>query len=102
MQRFPGRSFVLVGDSGEVDPEVYRQIKDEFKEQVQEILIRDVLHDKQVNKHRLPDDVIKIIPVDPVVCATPHHYKKLSMRLQETYNRAYAWNPACGTLDEEE
>lgn len=42
MQRFPGRKFILVGDSGEKDPEVYREIQRLFGPQVQEIIIRDV------------------------------------------------------------
>lgn len=95
MQRFPGRKFILVGDSGEIDPEVYRQIKGEFHEQVQEIWIRDVLNDKEVNSYRL--EGMEPIKVDPVICATIHHHKKLSMRLQEVYNRAYNKNkfPPC-------
>jgi hypothetical protein len=96
MQRFPLRSFVLVGDSGEVDPEVYRQIKDEFPGRVQEIWIRDVLNDDRVNSYRLKG--MNVIKVEPVVCATIHHYQKLSIRFQEVYNRPYARNmtPPCG------
>jgi phosphatidate phosphatase APP1 len=53
MQRFPERSFVLVGDSGENDPEVYRNIKKRFSNRVQEIRIRDVVNDREKNKGRL-------------------------------------------------
>ncbi|MBE7444257.1 MAG: App1 family protein [Planctomycetia bacterium] len=35
MQKFPERKFILVGDSGEKDPEVYREIKKRFSDQVQ-------------------------------------------------------------------
>ena len=96
MQRFPLRSFVLVGDSGEVDPEVYRQIKEEFPGRVEEIWIRDALNDDVVNSYRLKG--MKVIKVEPVICATSHHYKKLSIRLQEVYDRPYARNTAspCG------
>lgn len=104
MQRFPRRSFVLVGDSGEVDPEVYTQIKGEFGRQVKEIWIRDVLNDAEVNKHRLPVGIIKTIKVDPVICATIHHYQKLSTRFQEIYNVPYARNtaPPCGAVNEQD
>lgn len=51
MQRFPKRTFILVGDSGEKDPEVYREIKKKFPNQVQEIKIRDVVTER--NKSRL-------------------------------------------------
>ena len=44
MARFPNRRFILVGDSGEADPEVYREIKDDpkFGNRVEAILIRTV------------------------------------------------------------
>ena len=42
MRRFPERQFVLVGDSGEKDPEVYRELASRFPNQVRAILIRDV------------------------------------------------------------
>ena len=44
MTRFPNRRFIMVGDSGEADPEVYREIKDDpkFGNRVEAILIRTV------------------------------------------------------------
>lgn len=39
---FPQRSFVLVGDSGEKDPEIYGAMARRFPQQVQQILIRRV------------------------------------------------------------
>ena len=39
---YPNRSFVLVGDSGEKDPEVYRQIAQEFPGRVQAVYIHNV------------------------------------------------------------
>ncbi|HVF45828.1 MAG TPA: phosphatase domain-containing protein [Pyrinomonadaceae bacterium] len=46
MRAFPGRKFILYGDSGEKDPEVFRRIKGEFPEQVIEIHIRDVVGER--------------------------------------------------------
>jgi phosphatidate phosphatase APP1 len=43
--KFPQRQFVLVGDSGEHDPEVYATIAREYPEQVQGIFIRAVLEE---------------------------------------------------------
>lgn len=40
--RYPGRRFILVGDSGERDPEVYGEIARRFPEQVVQIFIRDI------------------------------------------------------------
>lgn len=40
--RFPDRKFILIGDSGEKDPEVYLEIRTKFPKQVEEIRIRDL------------------------------------------------------------
>ena len=42
LQRFPLRQFVLVGDSGEYDPEIYGSLARRFPTQVSSILIRRV------------------------------------------------------------
>ncbi|MBL9131124.1 MAG: DUF2183 domain-containing protein, partial [Verrucomicrobiaceae bacterium] len=42
MKRFPARQFVLIGDSGESDPEIYREIQRQLGPQVLKIIIRDV------------------------------------------------------------
>lgn len=46
LTRFPKRRFVLVGDSGEHDPEIYGELARKHPEQVQRICIRDVTGDK--------------------------------------------------------
>ena len=53
MGRFPDRRFILVGDSGEKDPEVYREIKRRFPAQVQEIMIRDCIGERENTPARL-------------------------------------------------
>jgi phosphatidate phosphatase APP1 len=42
LKRYPKRTFVLVGDSGEKDPEVYADIARQARDQVTRILIRRV------------------------------------------------------------
>ncbi len=42
VRQFPGRRFVLIGDSGELDPEVYGQIYRESPTQIAGLYIRDV------------------------------------------------------------
>jgi hypothetical protein len=42
LDRWPGRKFILVGDSGEQDPEVYGDVARAKPEQVHRILIRNV------------------------------------------------------------
>ncbi|TVR27681.1 MAG: DUF2183 domain-containing protein [Balneolaceae bacterium] len=53
-------SFILVGDSGERDPEVYREIANRYPDQIKEIIIRDVINDRQINPGRL--EGMTIIP----------------------------------------
>lgn len=53
MERFPLRRFVLLGDSGEKDPEVYRRILEKYPGQVEQILIRDVVNDRELRPDRL-------------------------------------------------
>jgi len=42
LERYPHRQFILIGDSGERDPEVYLQIAKKYPQQVGVILIREV------------------------------------------------------------
>ena len=42
MDVLPHRRFVLVGDSGERDPEAYAQLAQKYSKQVRQILIRNV------------------------------------------------------------
>ncbi len=41
-ERYPDRAFVLIGDSGEADPEIYGELARRYPEQVRRILIRNV------------------------------------------------------------
>ncbi|MFN0059617.1 MAG: phosphatidate phosphatase App1 family protein [Planctomycetota bacterium] len=50
---FPARRFVLVGDSGEQDPEIYGEIARRFGEQVKRILIRNITNETRDNKRAL-------------------------------------------------
>lgn len=42
LDAFPGRRFILVGDSGEKDPEIYAALARERPQQIERIYIRDV------------------------------------------------------------
>lgn len=46
LARFPKRRFVLVGDSGEHDPEIYGELARKHPEQVVRVLIREVTGDE--------------------------------------------------------
>jgi hypothetical protein len=67
-ERFPQRRFVLVGDSGEHDPEVYARIQARFPAQVQEIRIRDVVNARELAPERLAG--MTVIPA-PTVSPPP-------------------------------
>jgi phosphatidate phosphatase APP1 len=41
VKRFPGRKFVLVGDSGERDPEIFGELARKFPHNIVSILVRD-------------------------------------------------------------
>ena len=55
LKHFPQRQFILIGDSGEKDPEIFQRIRDEHPQQVREIRIRDVVNAKQQAPERLTD-----------------------------------------------
>lgn len=51
-KRYPTRRFVLIGDNGEKDPEVYRQARQEFPRQVAAILIHNVAGEPVSTRYR--------------------------------------------------
>jgi phosphatidate phosphatase APP1 len=42
LKRFPKRHFILIGDSGERDPEIYAALARQYPEQIAAVYIRDV------------------------------------------------------------
>ncbi|MEM7282073.1 MAG: phosphatase domain-containing protein [Pseudomonadota bacterium] len=50
LDRYPNRQFILVGDSGEQDPEVYAKLLRERPNQVIRVLIRNVTQEKSDNQ----------------------------------------------------
>lgn len=53
MTHFPERRFILIGDSGEKDPEVFKKIREDFPSRIQEIRIRVVANNKANDPSRL-------------------------------------------------
>ncbi len=49
MQDFPTKEFILIGDSGEKDPEVYGYLQEQYPEQVKSIYIRNITNETQNN-----------------------------------------------------
>lgn len=46
METYPGLPFVLIGDSGQRDPEVYQKVVERFPDRIKAIYIRDVKPEK--------------------------------------------------------
>lgn len=65
LRHFPDREFILVGDSGQHDPEIFRDIRNAFPGQVREIIIRDITNDRELNPQRLVE--MTVIPATTVV-----------------------------------
>lgn len=55
IRNLPGRTFTLIGDSGELDPEVFSQVKADFPGHVAKIIIRDVVGARASAPERLRD-----------------------------------------------
>lgn len=53
VERFPDRDFILVGDSGQDDPEAYRAVQERYPERIRKIVIRDVVDARTRNPERL-------------------------------------------------
>jgi hypothetical protein len=53
LHQFPGRQFILFGDSGEKDPEVFAHIREAYPAQLEEIRIRDVVNALEQDPNRL-------------------------------------------------
>jgi phosphatidate phosphatase APP1 len=45
IQQFPKRKFILIGDSGEADPEIYANIAKDYPDRIQHIFIRNVTNE---------------------------------------------------------
>jgi len=59
LSHFPNRRFILVGDSGEYDPEIFNDIRSRHLNRIAAIKIRDVLDDTAEHAMRLKNmDVI--------------------------------------------
>jgi phosphatidate phosphatase APP1 len=52
MRNLPGRRFTLIGDSGELDPEAFTELRETFGGQVEKIIIRDVVNAREKDKKR--------------------------------------------------
>ncbi|CAO3592535.1 unnamed protein product [Absidia cylindrospora] len=52
LEDFPQRKFILIGDSGEIDPEIYAKIYHQYPDQIVKILIHDVTSERAIHADR--------------------------------------------------
>jgi len=69
--------FVLIGDSGQEDPEIYRQVVDEYPGRIKVIYIRDVaLEERDISVKRIIDDLrprgVEMVLVADTITAAEH------------------------------
>lgn len=76
MDMYPTLPFILCGDSGQDDPEIYASITDEYPDQVKTIYIRDVSDDwrstsiQRLVEHLKQKDVDMLLVPDTLAAAT--------------------------------
>ena len=60
-QLYPAMQFILIGDTSQHDPEIYRQVVDEFPDRVRAIYIRDVNRNagRKASVQKLAEEVLK-------------------------------------------
>lgn len=68
LDTYPSLNFVLVGDSSQHDPEIYRQVVEEYPERILAIYIRDVTPDHRDVEIVEIGDALRSRKVDLVYC----------------------------------
>lgn len=81
LRDYPGRQFLLIGDSGEADPEIYGAIAREYPDQVLGIAIRSVREGESLDDERFTS-AFKDVPAEKVL---------LFQAVAESQNRWNAW-----------
>lgn len=80
LNMYPNLQFILIGDSGQEDPKIYREVVRQFPGRILAIYIRDVqLHDREkialeISKE-LTGDKVEMVIVDNTVEAAEHAAK---------------------------
>lgn len=63
LKTYPDLPFILIGDSGEHDPDIYMEIADEFPNRILAIYLRSVKHKKKMLRVKSIVDSYKTIPI---------------------------------------
>ena len=68
LDTYPSLSFVLVGDSSQHDPEIYRQVVEEYPRRILVVYIRDVTPDHRDVEIVKMGDALREHQIDLVYC----------------------------------
>jgi phosphatidate phosphatase APP1 len=77
MDAHPGLPFILIGDSGQEDPEIYRQVVREYPGRIRVIYIRDVsLDERDADVDRISAEIrdtgVELVRVADTIAAAEH------------------------------
>ncbi|KAJ3296316.1 hypothetical protein HDU79_007000 [Rhizoclosmatium sp. JEL0117] len=61
---YPNRSFILIGDAGEKDAEIYASVYHKYTDRVAKILIRDVAEGKNAEQIKFVHNALKDVPAE--------------------------------------
>lgn len=90
LRTYPTLSFMLIGDSGKDDPEIYRQVSQEFTDQIACIYIRDVTEDGRAEEvqeicRQVAQLDVEMLLVKDSVAAAEHAFKHGYISLEQLH-----------------
>jgi phosphatidate phosphatase APP1 len=89
MAMYPDLKFILIGDSGQKDPEIYLQVAKDFPGRVEAVFIRDISKDKRAQEiHKIGEKLFKDAGVDLYYIETTTQAAKHALR-NEYISRKY-------------
>ncbi len=76
---FPFKKFILIGDSSQNDPEIYKYISVKYPEKIKAIFIRNITNEKRKNDLKLISKEMKKMDI-PVFCYSNNHTIKEAIK----------------------
>lgn len=74
MQTYPHLKFILIGDSGQRDPEIYERVAKEYPDRVKAVYIRQIGKNHSLQKFDYPEKV-PVLLVENTTAALEHAHK---------------------------
>ncbi len=67
LNAYPNLPFILIGDNGQHDPEIFTDVVKHFPERIKAVYIRDIIGEKRVNSVKAMQKELKKLKVDLVL-----------------------------------